>query len=362
MKSETAIIGAGTAGLLLAANLAKRGISVSVYDKKKRPGYPPVASGILSIKGLNSLGIPYKNAIRNTLYGARLHAGSVLLSVYSKEPKAYVLDRPILNGICLDLAEQNGANVELGRQVPAYELGEMSKRSIIVGADGALSLVARHFGMGFVKRYVLTYKAEFEVSPKDSFVDLFFDNSVSPGFFSWLCPVSKYAVEAGIGIESSYGNAKRAFDRFMAKYAKQVLGEARPVSEYASIIPIESKKKLVDEKKEVLLVGDAAGQVKASTGGGIIFGGNAALMASKAIYEHITKGAPLSAYEKAFKKRFGADMLIHKLIHSIYSSLSPRSMSLLIGALGKLGFGSLLSKYGDMDSPTAFFKNLLLRK
>ncbi|MEM3215784.1 MAG: hypothetical protein QXS17_02630, partial [Candidatus Micrarchaeaceae archaeon] len=212
---------------------------------------------------------------------------------------------------------------------------------------------------GTISKYVLTYKAVFEMPNDEHSVDLYFDNSVAPGFFAWLCPVSKYEVEAGIGVDSTRGNAKFAFNRFMVKYARQVLGDAKMLNAYASIIPISAAKRIVDEEREVLLVGDAAGQVKASTGGGIIYGGNAALIAAKAIYEHVKHGAPLAVYADSFSKSFGADMRLHRLVRSLYSSLGPVSMAFLIKVLAGLGFGAKLSKYGDMDSVLLTIKRML---
>ncbi|MEM0149040.1 MAG: NAD(P)-binding protein, partial [Candidatus Micrarchaeaceae archaeon] len=92
MKNAVKIVGAGVVGLLLAKLLAKKGIPTTVYEQKRRVGYPVKASGILSVKGINGLGIGYKKTIENELYGARLHIGKTLLSVRSEKPVAYALD------------------------------------------------------------------------------------------------------------------------------------------------------------------------------------------------------------------------------------------------------------------------------
>ncbi len=73
-------------------------------------------------------------------------------------------------------------------------------------------------------------------------------------------------------------------------------------------------------------------------------------------------GASLKAYEREFRRRFGTDMLMHRLIYLAYSKLGTSGLGFLVWALSKLGFGGLLSRYGDMDSPTAFFKNMLLKR
>ena len=74
----------------------------------------------------------------------------------------------------------------------------------------------------------------------------------------------------------------------------------------------------------MLLAGDATGQVKATTVGGIIFGGNAALMAADVIEGNLVNGEPLEEYEKRFMAKFGKDMRLHSLINRLYSSLSAQ--------------------------------------
>ncbi|MGC9037365.1 MAG: FAD-dependent monooxygenase [Candidatus Micrarchaeia archaeon] len=356
-KQKVSIVGAGTAGAILAKNLAKFGIRTVVYDRKYKPGSPQMASGILSIKGLESLKINYKKAITNTLYGARIHAGKSTLKILSEQPQAHVVDRQVLNEICIEEAKEAGAEFVLGKQIGSNELNELSKEGIVVGADGAVSTVAKHFGLSGKTTYILTYRAEYEWQNEEKSVDLFFDSRISPGFFSWMAPTSKDTIEIATGIDSRFGNAKSAFENFLNAYVREA-ADKKPISAYASIIPLISKKRIVDEKKKVLLVGDAAGQVKASTGGGVIFGGNAAIIAAWAIKENIERDAPLSDYEKAFKKKFGVDMLLHKLVHGFYSSLGTKGMEIAINIMNAIGMGEFLSKHGDMDSPSLIIKRL----
>ena len=285
MEGMVSIIGGGTAGLVTARRLASLGIDTTVYDQKKTLGEPVRASGILSIKGLERIGIGYAKAVTNTLYGAAIHAGGETLRVESNDAVAHVLDRKHLNDICHDEAVAEGSDVILGRRIAGKELDGMSADGVVVGADGAVSEVARHFGMGRIKKYVLTYKAEYNIrNDNRRIVDLFFDSGVSKGLFGWMCPNSEDILEIGIGIDSSSGNAMSAFNRFIStKQISGVLGNSKRISEGASMIPLSRRKSIVDSKQRVLLVGDAAGQVKPSTGGGIIYGSSAGLMAAESI-------------------------------------------------------------------------------
>ncbi|MDE1849206.1 MAG: NAD(P)/FAD-dependent oxidoreductase [Candidatus Micrarchaeota archaeon] len=361
MRSEVAVIGAGTAGLLAAKGLAKAGVSATVYDQKHRLGYPARASGILSIKGLESLGIDYSRALTNTLSGARLHAAGSAISIESKKPIAHVLDRPELNQLCRDEAESAGATVITGQRIGGDMLSRIHDSSIIVGADGAVSSVARHFSMGSIQRYSLTYKAEYNINAQDGMVDLFFDNSYK-GLFAWLCPNSKDILEVGVGVDSRHGNGKKAFEHFIkSKEIAGIIGDSKQLSEGASTIPMSMRGSIIDERNRVLLVGDAAGQVKATTGGGIIFGGNAALMAAKAIVMHLKEGKRLSDYEKMFTRKFGLEMALHSMISKAYSGADARLLGLGLRAMRVLGIGRFLGDYGDMDMPSLMIKRFFLR-
>ncbi len=361
MKNEVAVIGAGTAGLMTAKRLAELDVPVTVYDRKKVLGYPVRASGILSITGLRELGLDYSRAVTNTLYGARIHADREVMAVESGEAKAHVLDRKMLNDLCHDEAAARGAEVVLESKVDGQKLDALAERGIVVGADGAVSQVARHFGMGEIGRYCLTYKAEFNIEADDTrMVDLFFDNRISPGLFGWVCPNSKDVLEVGIGLDSTRGNAKGAFERFAASEAvSSMIAGSKLLGAGASIIPMLRRRKIVDAERKVLLVGDAAGQVKPSTGGGIIFGGNAAIMAAEGVREELDGGKGLLGYERRYNRKYVLDTMIHSAANRIYSGLGAGSIGYMIRLFNALGMGRFLGRYGEMDMPSLVFRNIV---
>ena len=126
-----------------------------------------------------------------------------------------------------------------------------------------------------------------------------FFSSIASRFFAWTAPYSKERVEAGIGVSGfakrDSATAFRAFEK-----TNTMLSGAKHVQGWASMIPLSCRALTV--KDNVALVGDAAGQVKATTGGGIIFGASCAKILAATIESHIRKGAPLSHYEKDWRK------------------------------------------------------------
>ncbi len=357
------VIGAATAGLIAAKRLAARGVHTTVYDQKRTLGVPVRASGILSISGLAELDLKYESSITNTLYGAHIHCGNETMSVVSKTPVAHILERQRLNDICFDEAVGEGAEVITGERMDSARLTGLSGQGVIVGADGAVSTVASTFGMGSMERFVLTYKAEYEVrAPDPRMVDLFFDNSTYKGLFAWLAPNEQDVLEVGVGIESTSGNAKAAFDAFVRqKGVGNLVGGIKPLSEGACMIPMAMRKRIADDAKGIVLVGDAAGQVKPTTGGGIIFGGKAAGMAAEAVARHLEGTGRLSDYEREFRRRHGADLWMHSMINRTYRSMGQGSMGAALKVMRTFGIDRFLGRYGDMDRPSLILKRFFLR-
>lgn len=365
MHKQVNIVGAGVIGLFLAEKLANSGIRVSVYDGKKRIDQDSKkASGILSVKGIKKLKLDYYNSKINELNGAILHSNSNNIKVKSKTTQALVLDRGLLAKKLYKNAIDAGADIVLNKRLSPEDIRIMQENSsnIIVGADGAISSVANTFNFDPIKRYVFTYKAEYTHSNiRDKrMVELFFSGKIVNGFFGWVAPHSDSKLELGIGTDDRIGeSSKNAFDRFLQnERIKEILEGAHNTNIYASIIPISRRKRTVI--KNVMLVGDSAGQTKSTTGGGIIFGMLCANITAHCIINNIKKGSNLNSYERMWRYKYGTDLLLHDILHKYYSTFN-KSFDRLIRISNILGLNNFLGEYGDMDSPSLMIKRFLLR-
>ncbi len=362
MKKSVVIVGAGVVGLSLARDLALKDIDVTIYDANKRIFENAArASGILSVNGLQRIAIPYKKAEINRLAGAVLHAGNETLRVKAPRTMALVIDRCKLAEECLAEAEKAGARIIMERRLYKEEAANIAKNKdvVLVGADGAVSTVANAFSFPSIKEYILTYKVEYGNAKVDDtdIVDMFFSN-IASRFFAWTVPYSKEKVEAGIGI--GYFAKRNSADAFRTfEKTNSVLMNAKRGKEWASIIPLGCRD--ITVKGNVALVGDAAGQVKATTGGGIIFGVSCAKILSDAIENHIKKGTSLSHYEHAWRRKYATDLKLHDMLHKYYSGIDTRSFEHLFRISKLFGAETFLSKYGDMDRPSAMIKKFFLR-
>ncbi len=370
MEREIVIVGAGSAGLMLAIELAKRGIHSTVYERKREvDDGVEKASGILSKSGLDRIGLDYGTSIINNLYGADIFAGNERLAVMAKSVMAYVVDRKKFINLFYSAAKEAGVEALLGRALNRETLVDMAEGGgkIIVGADGALSHVASAFGFPPIRRFVLTYKAEFDgaVVEDPRKVGVYIGEKYIKGFFGWTVPYGKSIAEVGIGIDSDAKKSSTVvFDSFLKNgNISKIVSSARKIAGHASIIPLEVRKKTV--LGNVMLLGDAAGQVKATTGGGIIFGMLCAKIAAESIAKNLGGGVQLDNYERRWRALYGADLRMHNMIHSYYSFLNfigPKNSGYFIKFMKAFGVGEFLSKHGDMDSPKAMLRRVFIRK
>ncbi len=366
MYKRVIVVGAGVVGLYLSKKLADSGIEVKVFDGKKAVDQDSKkASGILSIRGIKRLKVDYSNSKINELYGAIIHSNSNSMQVKAKTAQAVVLDRGLLVKEMYKNAIAAGADVVLGKRINQKEIRIMQEdtSNIIVGADGAISTVANSFDFEPIKRYIFTYKAEYTFQ-NDGInrrkVELFFSQKIANKFFGWVVPYSNLELEIGIGTSSRANeSSKKAFNRFLKnERIKEILDGSHNTGNYAGVIPVSRRRRTVI--KNVMLVGDSAGQTKATTGGGIVFGLSCASIAVQSIIDNIRKGSGLNSYERKWRSRYGMDLWLHDKIYKYYSTFD-KSFDRLIGISNILGLDSFLSKYGDMDSPRLMIKRFFLR-
>ncbi|MCL4403421.1 MAG: NAD(P)/FAD-dependent oxidoreductase [Candidatus Marsarchaeota archaeon] len=360
---DVVVVGAGIVGLSAARFIAERGIDVDVYDSKKSVEEgAPKASGIISVRGLKSTGIEYSEAVVNPLSGARLHAAGSTLTVKSSKVEAYVVDRGLLVKSAERMARKVGVKIHLGERLGRERISEIqdSGNTILIGADGAVSNVASVLGFPKISERVLTYKAEAETTEAidDDLVDIFFSKKVSNGLFGWIVPYSANHIEIGIGVgEKQRMTSRKAFDMLIDSGAIKGIDRSRIHDGYASMIPLKQRSRTVIGN--TALVGDAAGQVKATTGGGIVFGVGCARILAEYVSRAARNEGRLAEYETAWRKIYGADLKMHSIIHRYYSSVGDPYLGATFSMMRHLGFERFFSRHGDMDRPMRMLRSFL---
>jgi len=116
----------------------------------------------------------------------------------------------------------------------------------------------------------------------------------------------------------------------------------------------------------MLVVGDAAGHAKPTTGGGVIFGGICAEIAGRVAAEAVSRGIFneefLSLYERLWRKDLDKEFRNMLLARKILNRLPDKLIDRLFEVVIKEDLQQFLSREGSMDFQSGIISDLLRQK
>ncbi len=358
MRFDVLVVGGSAVGGAAAASCSKRGLITAILEEDKHVGKYRRCTAICSEKGLKRTKIQYKNAVLNKVNGGIIHSPRKEVEIKMKRDVGIVFDRQKFDENSIDRALYYGANLfKESRAISFYKLNggysvfarNTFHSKIIVGADGVASKTAAEFGFPSFKS--IAYCFEKEVTnvdvPHMDLVDVYVDNKNLPGFFGWCVPVDERTVRVGFGVErlEKLIEAKKFF--YSQKSLSFVENRfAKTVRKFNAAVPLGPRR--ITQIDGVLLVGDAAGQTKATTGGGLVFGSQCAQILGESAADHIYSDIPLD-YEKRWRKEFGTTLSIHNLVRKTFNLLPNSILDISISVMDLPFAKSIISKSADMD-------------
>ena len=306
IQYEVVIVGGGPSGSSLAYLLKKRGVSCCIIDKSQFPR-EKLCGGLLTEKTVSLLAdvygeiqFPYENISSSV----SLFYEGKKLSTVSTGSKFYLVKRYDFDYHLIQCYERIGGKVFLGKVIKEINKsarqiilknGETISYKILVGADGANSLVRKNITPKYRANAICVESVNNSQKMNDD-ICVYFDNRKSG--YGWCFPKKGYySVGIGGNIES-FRNIKRTFVKFSDEIGKpvnekEIKGALIPFGKYVKK-PYNS---------DTILVGDAAGLVDPITGEGLFFAFLSARMASEAIVERLTNGTDFcKSYGKKIKK------------------------------------------------------------
>ncbi|MEM1588988.1 MAG: NAD(P)/FAD-dependent oxidoreductase [Candidatus Bathyarchaeia archaeon] len=372
--SDVIVVGGGPSGSFCAFNLAKKAVKVMVFEEHNEIGVPCHCAGHLSINGLKGLGLyPLpRGVLESIFYGAKFYSpkGSEF-SIRFPSPATCAVNRTLFDRYLSQLAEKAGAHYLLGSKVEHLVFkkdrvevstlrtsGETAKfyGKIVVDAEGVAYKVVREAGLRPPSKNSLVYCVNADVeNVKDvesDEVEVFLGNTYAPGFYAWLIP--KEEGKAKVGLGAKVGNPKNLLRKLMYKHpaASKKLKRAKVVKESFHPIPLGGPIERAYSNR-FIIVGDAASQVKPTTGGGVILGLNCAKAAAKTVVDAINSqnfsAKFLRAYQKSFQRFLGFDMLVMREIRKMLNILSDEKLDDFIGFCKKNFGENGLQDLGDID-------------
>ena len=285
------------------------------------------------------------------------------LTYSHREPFASVVDRAIFDREIADLAGQSGTHIECGALVTDIKVAEdhvdvttikdedeknvtVNRAKVVVLATGVNSTLHRMVGLGAPQSFFNGVQTEVPKNGCNN-TTIYIGNRIAPGAFAWAVPAGQ---QVRIGLVTE-GNPIESFDKFMSRYyAKDWENGARDKTRYKLIIQGALSKTY---GHRVLAVGEAAGQVKTTTGGGVYFGLLGSRIASTTILRNLRNNdlnsKAFSEYEKTWKKAFHKEILIGFYARKIFSRLNDGQIERLFLLAQNNGVFPYIQENGNFD-------------
>lgn len=317
---DVAIIGGGPGGLAAARRLAAGGWSVTVFEEHDRIGTPVHCTGVLAQDVIASLDLPGE-AVLNPLSTVRFVAPAGHSFDYTTATtEAVVIDRAAFDAALGERALRAGAGISRGRRAIAIDPagdridvtlvdGEVVRARAVILACGANYTFQRRLGMGMPSTFLQSAQLEL---PADRLgdVEIHFGSEIAPKGFAWAVPVSRpEGTFARIGVMAD-GDAGLYFSRMLAR-VREAWRVAVPDAQgpRRRMLPLGSVKRSYADR--VLAVGDAAGMVKPTTGGGIYYSVVSGELAAEVLASRLAtndlSAAAMQEYEQRWRGRFQSE-------------------------------------------------------
>ncbi len=361
MEPELVVIGGGPAGCTFAAKAAK-GAAVTILEEHARTGRPVQCTGLVAPRVVEMVGT--KESVLHALRGARFHfpAGTII-DFHSADTKALVVDRQIFDQRCAEIASDAGAKLLMnsrmtktvtrpdGVEVRYLREGRSEKcmAALVIGADGYKSRVSEMVELPPPREWIRGLQVDLDVEDRSDVLDVYIGSKVAPGFFAWRIPCGDFI---RVGVCVSQGNGPPS--QYLRSLVKRLeLEDEKVLERISGVIPIGFPLRTYADR--TMLVGDAAGQAKPLSGGGLYTGMTAARIAAEVALAAMEKGDlsanRLSEYQRKWKEEIGRELERGYLIRRAYLRLSDRRLEALGRTLDRPEVKEALST-GDVDFPS----------
>ncbi len=369
------MVGAGVAGCEAALEASKNKRRVLLLEEHPQVGVPSHCSGVVSLKGLKLLGLePHPSFSQRLVHGARFYPPTgEPVEVRKPDPVALILNRMKLDQFLAKQAIAAGAELRTNARASKFQRhqdgsakvtlqgGDEVSCKVVVDASGAGSRLPEQAGLDTPDWSQLLPGLQYELvgaKKQGDLVELFFGSENAPGFFAWSIPTGDYS--ARVGLASRKGNVKKLLDRLVAERWPEATVDATKSGSVLVSGPIGKC-----WSYNFLAAGDAAGQVKHTTGGGIVIGGCCGQLAGQAASSFATaKGDDgvkfLRDYDLNWKKMFDSDLRRMNLARKIFAGLSDETLDRLFNVLRN--HVAEIEEMGDMDFQGKVIARMLRKK
>jgi len=370
-RHDVVVVGAGPAGSITAKTAAEHGLDVLLIERNQEIGVPVKCAEGVS-KEIEKFVALDKKWICAEVKGANIYGPDgtkVVMSGEKMEEVGYVLERRIFDKFLASEAARAGAEVRVkteaygiieangyAKGVYVRSIGEDTRISapVVVGADGVESKVGRWAGINTrLLPSNVSVGAEFlmcDIELNKDYSEFFLGREVAPKGYAWVFPKGGDCANVGLGIGGDVSGEKHRAIDYLKAFVRNRFPNGKTVAEMYGAVPLSGplNETVADG---LILVGDAARQVNALTGGGITYAMQAGKIAgdviAKAVQEKDFTKKRLMEYESRWRREFGKRLETGLKAKEFFFTLSDEDLNTLAHSLAgvkieELSVGALL--------------------
>ncbi|HZT71955.1 MAG TPA: NAD(P)/FAD-dependent oxidoreductase [Terriglobia bacterium] len=343
---DVIIVGGGPAGLHAAYQLASAGLDVSLFDSQKQIGERAVCSGVISIEAFSRFGLPTAPVLNSIRAVQAVSPAGHKIEHSGTVPLAHVVNKAEFNRELATRAAAAGAELCLGRFVEAVEQKkhgvtlqyhdkenrepQIAKARAVIIASGVNRSLTAKLGLVRPRDFLRAIQADIPLGRDGAArpTKIYVGQSVAPGAFGWKIPLGHGRVRVGL---MTSGEPRPYFKKLLGRMAPRLRPDQYRISQKA--IAQWPQGRCVTDR--VMVIGEAAGHVKTTTGGGIYYGLISAEMAAdvmaRACRANNFSEQTLSAFENYARSTFNRELetgyFFRKMVAKLPDSLLNKTFA-----------------------------------
>ncbi|TET09936.1 NAD(P)/FAD-dependent oxidoreductase [Candidatus Aerophobetes bacterium] len=334
---DAIVVGAGPIGSYTAYQLAELGFEVVLIEEDEEVGKDVICTGVIGTEAFERFNLPQR-AIISEIKSIVFFSPSLLTINYTpSDTLAYVVDRDIFDKEILQAAQRKGVDVYLGEQVRRINTYkdfveveswngnslETLRAKLVILATGVNYRLQRSLGLGIPPSFLKGAQTEVEVKNLRQ-TEIYVGRQISPGSFAWAMPLGNGWARIGVLAESKGVSHLEEFLKM--RFAGRIKQENPRIVQKR--IACGAVKRSV--KDRILAVGEAAGQVKTTTGGGIFYGLLCSEIAVHVLQKAFSKGdlsqRGLFQYERLWRSKLGKELKMGQWARKVLRKLTDKQI------------------------------------
>ena len=355
---DVVVVGGGPAGSRTAAALAKDH-DVLILEEHSRVGEPVQCAGLITERSIELSGV--RPEVLNRFTGANvIFPDGNTVTIRSPDVKAVMIDRADFDTKLAEKAADAGAKFSFSTRYLSHSVkenrvsvsstaGELTSK-LLIGADGHSSRVATSIPDNGPREYMrgIEYDIRRRMDQQDT-INIRIGTDIAPGLFSWEAPFGEYT-RVGLCSVWSAGPPIEMMRILMKRIGAE---DCEIVKKYCGKVPVGRRRRMYSDN--LMLIGDAASQVKPVSAGGIypilMSTGPLCETAEEAFAKDDFSAKVLSGYEKRWNPLVGKELDKSYKLRKIYLKFNNDDMNAIYPYMAKKSVNDALNTV-DIDNPS----------